>query len=218
MVAFASAIAKLEIPVKLFHSPASPYVRKVLVCAIERGLFDRIEIVAAAASPINPDKSIKAHNPTGKIPTLVTDDGMAIYDSRVICEYLDSLGRAPKLFPARGAERWAALVLQALADEVLTAAVNNRYENVLRPAEKRWSEWSAGQLGKITGALDKLDALHIKHLGAHRNIGTIAVACMLGYLDFRYADLDWRTGHPKLAAWYAKASKRPAMKATVPKG
>ncbi|QCK87764.1 glutathione S-transferase [Phreatobacter aquaticus] len=201
---------------KLFYSPASPFVRKVMVCAIERGLDGRIEKLSAAAHPINQDGNIKQHNPTGKVPTLIADDGMAIYDSRVICEYLDAQGTAPRLIPAEGSTRWQALVLQSAADEMLDAALLARYEAIARPENLRWSDWSDGQKTKIRTTVEDFSNASIAYLEANVDIGTIAVACSLGYLDFRFPEIDWRKGHDRLAKWFASFSERPSMKATFP--
>lgn len=202
---------------KLFFSPASPFVRKVMVCAIERGIDGQIEKLASAAHPINQDATIKAHNPTGKVPTLVADDGMAIYDSRVICEYIDSIGSAPALFPA-GADRWPALVLQSAADEMLDAALLARYEAVARPEALRWADWSSGQLTKMRTTVSSFSEAWLPHLESRLDIGTIAVGVSLAYLDFRFPDIGWRSGNERLADWYARFAERPSMKATIPVG
>ena len=203
---------------KLFFSPASPFVRKVMVCAIERGIDGQIEKLGSAAHPINQDASIKAHNPTGKVPTLVAGDGTAIYDSRVICEYLDSVGSAPGLFPAAGADRWKALVLQSAADEMLDAALLARYETVARPEALRWADWHKGQITKIHTTVKAYSDAWIGHLESRLDIGTVAAGVSLGYLDFRFPDIGWRDGNARLAAWYEGFAARPAMKATLPVG
>jgi glutathione S-transferase len=200
---------------KLLYSPASPYARKVLVVAHETGLIDRIAVTAAGASPTGPAPEVAAHNPLGKIPALVLEDGTALYDSRVICEYLDGLSAGPRLFP-EGAARWDALTRQALADGLLDAALLTRYERVLRPEERRWDAWETGQIGKIRSALDRFETLVAG--GPALDIGTVAMACALGYLDLRFPDLAWREGRPALAAWFADFERRPSMAATVPKG
>jgi len=200
---------------KLFYSPASPYARKVLVLAHETGLIDRIAVTAATASPTGSAAEVAAHNPLGKIPALVLEDGTALYDSRVICEYLDGLSDGPHLFPA-GEARWDALTRQALADGLLDAALLTRYERVLRPEERRWETWESGQIGKITAALDRFEAV-VADMPV-LDIGTVAMACALGYLDLRFPDLAWREGRPALAAWFAVVEGRPSMAATVPKG
>ncbi|MFN0186894.1 MAG: glutathione S-transferase [Aquabacterium sp.] len=194
---------------QLFFSTTSPYVRKCLVTAEEAGLGSRIQLLPAAAHPVQRDASIVARNPLGKVPTLVTDDGVALYDSRVICEYLDSLGGG-RLFPREGAARWHALTLQSLADGILDAALLARYETALRPEALRWADWTAGQLDKVATSLASLDSgATALHDGA--DIGTIAVACSLGYLDLRFADMGWRGRYPRLAAWAAAFGQRPSM-------
>ncbi|MBX3453695.1 glutathione S-transferase [Ferrovibrio sp.] len=200
---------------KLYYSPASPFVRKVMVCAILRGLDKKIEHLPSAAGPVKRDHTIVAQNPSGKVPTMLLKDGSAIYDSRVICEYLDNIGRAPKLFP-KGAARWPALTLASLADEALDAALLCRYEVVIRPKSKQWADWSKGQMEKITSSVGELEKTWLKHLRSELDIGTVTAACLLGYLDFRFSDYDWRKSHPKLAAWFKTFSKRPAMAKTTP--
>lgn len=199
---------------KLFFSPASPYVRKCMVVAHEAGLADRIEQLPSAANPVNRDQAVVAANPLGKVPTLVTDAGEAMYDSRVICEYLDAQGGG-KLFPA-GAARWQALTLQALADGLLDAALLIRYEGNARPEALRWADWTRGQMEKISSALARFEE-SAPALADRLDIGAISAGCALGYLDFRFPQLDWRAGHPATAAWFARFNERPSMQATLPK-
>ncbi len=200
---------------QIYFSPASPFVRKVMVTAHELGLADRLEKRPSAAHPVNRDKSIMAQNPLGQVPTLVTDDGRALYDSRVICEYLNDLGRGT-LFPS-GEARWRALTEQALGDGMLAAAVLTRYETVVRPEDKRWDDWRSGQLDKVRTGLAEIES-NAAGLDDRLDIGTITLGCALGYLDFRYADLDWRARHPQAAAWFARFGARPSMQATAPQG
>lgn len=199
---------------KLFTHPASPYVRKALVAAHETGLIGRIERIDIAIAPTNPHDDLNRSNPIGKIPTLVLDDGTALFDSRVICEYLDGLHAGPKLFPA-GTDRWEVLRMQAIGDGILDAGVSIRYETFLRPEDKRWPDWIAGQKAKIARAVDALEPT-AAGLGDRVDIGTIACGVALGYLDFRFADDDWRGSHPELARWYERFGSRPSMRATVP--
>lgn len=201
---------------KLFYSGASPYARKVLAAAHELGLAGQITVVVAAANPVEKEKAINQHNPAGKIPTLVTEKGEAIFDSRVIAEYLDSLAGGGKLIP-HGVGRWKTLVLQSLCDEALDACLLMRYEATLRPEALRWAEWSEGQLHKVMTSLDALEADWIHHLAGAFDLGALAAGSLLGYLDFRFGHLDWRSTRPKLAAWYEGASRRPSMEATAPK-
>lgn len=200
---------------KLYYSATSPYVRKVVVCAHELGLADRMELVPTKVVPTEPNREFGAVAPLMKVPALERDDGAALFDSIVICEYLDSLGGA-RLFPAPGEARWRALRLNALADGILDAAVLTRYENFVRPENLRWKTWSEGQLLKVDQSLDFLEQNVADLRGI--DIGTISLGCALGYLDFRYADRGWRARHPKLAAWWEPVSKRPSFDKTAPKG
>lgn len=201
---------------KLFHAPTSPFVRKVMVVAQEAGLLDDIEIVFNAANPVSRDAVLTDANPLGKIPVLVLDDGTALYDSPVICEYLAARGAAPTLFPPNGPKRWEALTQQALSDGLLDAALTARYEAVMRPAEKQWPTWREAQFAKIDGALRRIEAI-VPTLDDTITIGTISMGCALGYLDFRFADLDWRARAPQAAIWFAEFDARPSMAATRPR-
>lgn len=199
---------------KIFHAAASPFVRKCLVAADELGLRDRIELVPAAAHPINRDATVVAQNPLGKIPTLVCDDGSVLFDSRVICEYLNGLGDG-HLIPRSGDERFRVLAEQSLADGVMDAAVLTRYETFARPEALRWSEWITGQLAKVASGLDALEA-RAASFGDRVDLGTIAFGCALGYLDFRFASLGWRDTRPNAAAWFEWFGGRDSMVATRP--
>jgi len=195
---------------KLMFSPFSPYVRKCLVTAHELGLDSRIALLNAAANPVNRDQTIIPHNPLGKVPTFFTDDGEALYDSRVICEYLNDLAKG-SVFPQSGPARWRALTLQSLGDGILDAAILARYEGFLRPEPLRWADWSRGQLDKIHTSLAHLNA-HPGALSGEATIGNIAMGCALWYLDLRFADLGWRDSYPQVATWYAAFSQRASMK------
>ena len=199
---------------KLFYAATSPFVRKCLVSAHELGLRERLELVPAAAHPVNRDRALVAHNPLGKIPTLITDNGSVLYDSRVICEYLNALGDR-HLVPDQGPQRWAVLVDQALADGIMDAAVLTRYENAARPETLRWPDWIAGQLDKVTCGLAEIEQ-RAGSLVERIDLGTIAVGCALGYLDFRYASFGWREKCPKTALWYERLAQRESMRATRP--
>jgi glutathione S-transferase len=204
-----------ETAMKLRYSPSSPYVRKVMIVAHEGGLAERIEKIASAVAPTKPNDALKAENPLVKLPSLTTDDGETLYDSPVICEYLDTLHKAAKMFPVAGPARWTALRRQALGDGILDAAILVRYETTLRPTPLQWSDWIDAQMRKVRGALD---ALERERLDGPFDIGRITVACALGYLDFRYPTEDWRKMRPSLAAWFAEIEGRPSMTATKPQG
>jgi glutathione S-transferase len=200
---------------RLFYSPTSPYVRKLMVLVHETGLADRLELVPVAVSPVTLNAEVAAGNPLVKVPTLMLDDGTGLYDSPVVAEYLDSLHGGRPWFPPAGPARWAALRRQALADGILDAAILVRYELALRPEDKRWPDWIDGQMRKIRQSLAALEA-DAKHFAAEPTIGEIAIGCALGYLDFRFASEDWRKGHPALAEFDAAFAARPAMLATRP--
>lgn len=200
---------------KMFFSASSPFVRKVAVTAAELGLT--IEHLPSAAHPISRDARIVAQNPLGQVPTLIAEDGTVLYDSAVICEYLDASAGGGRIVPAVGPARWQALVEQTLGDGLLNAAILIRYELTARPEEKRWSGWQEGQMAKIHSALDALEA-RAAALEDRVDIGTITIGCALGYLDFRFGDMGWREGRPALAAWQERFDARPSMQATRPAG
>lgn len=199
---------------KLYFSATSPYVRKVTVLAAETGLAGRIERLPTATTPIANHAELGTRNPLVKVPCLITDDGMALYDSRVICEYLDGLHGGAKLFPAEGKARFVALTNQALGDGLLDAALLLRYEGFLRPEALRWAEWTKGQQTKLDKALAEIER-QAAGFGA-LDIGQIAIGCALGYLDFRFGALNWKARHPAAAAWYAKLMTRPSFQQTIP--
>jgi len=198
---------------KLYHSPTSPYVRKVMVVAHLTGQAGALDLIPGAGTPLDPNTATCGVNPLGKVPCLVTDDGLALYDSRVITRWLDARAGAG-LYPA-GDALWPVLAREALADGVLDAAVLAVYETRLRPEELRFSPWMQAQKSKILRALGHLEG----EAGRFRetlDAGLVAVAVALGYLDFRFADLGWREGRPALTAWYDAFATRPEMVATLP--
>lgn len=199
---------------KLFHSAASPFVRKVMVLLHEAGAADRVELIPAAVSPLKPDAMPIDSNPLGKIPALETDDGTAIYDSRVITRYLDDALKAGLYPPAP--RLWDTLTLEATAEGVTEAAVLIRYENHVRPEGSRSAEWAEGQWHKIDRALTAVESRWMGQLFRPLDMGQIALACALGYLDFRHAERDWRRGRPGLTGWARGFSERPSMQATRP--
>lgn len=198
---------------QLYSNPVSPFARKVRITALELGLAGRIELVNITQSPVNPHRELRAHNPLGKIPALITDSGETLYDSPVICEYLEALAGGNRLFPAAGPARWTALRRQALADGMADAAVLVRYEQTARPATLQWQDWIEGQFLKIRTSLD---ALEKEDLDAPFDIGAISIACALGYLDLRFPQERWRETRPRVAAWLAASSERPSLEATRP--
>ncbi|WP_447554393.1 glutathione S-transferase [Vreelandella sp. EE22] len=196
---------------KVFFSPASPYVRKVMMVAHETG--QSLEKLDSAASPINRDSNIVAHNPTGKVPTAILPDGSALYDSRVICRWLDAQHDGSRMYPDGD---WDVPRREALADGLLDAALLARYETVMRPEEKIWPEWLQGQMDKVASSLDVMEAESSQLTSV--DAGTIAIGCALAYLDFRFPDYYWRDERPTLASWFKSFSQRPSFLQTQPVG
>ena len=194
---------------KLFHASASPYARKVMAVAIAGGIEGQITLV-----PTNPHLSppeLLALNPLSRIPCLVTPDGIGLFDSPVTCEYLDSVAGGA-LFPPAGPARWRALKKQAIGDGIMDAAVGRRMEQA-RPAEPARAALMDRQAEAVTRSLAALEA---DPPADHLDIGTISIGCALGYLDFRFAEEDWRTAHPKLATWFEKMAAQPELSRTKP--
>ena len=199
---------------KLLSSPLSPYVRKVRITAAMKGLEDKIETVPTDTNPLD-NPQISKTNPLAKVPALITESGTAIFDSHVVCEYLDSLAPSPVLFPKSGQERWDTLVLGSLADGILDAALLLVYEKRFRPEEKWHAPWQQRQQRKIDQAVDHLEGSP-PAWGASPNYGHLTLACALGYLDFRHEG-KWRAAHPKLVAWLDRFAKAvPAFEKTRP--
>ncbi len=201
---------------RLFWSANSPYARKALVLVHELSLMDRVGVVAATGGPLDPGSLPLAQNPLGKIPVLERADGPAIYDSRVICRYLDAQAGG-RMYPS-GPAQWETLTLEATADGIMDAALLMVYEDRLRPEGLRFAPWVESQWGKVARALDVLEGRWLSHLNGPLDMGQIAVGCALGYLDLRHAARDWRDGRPGLAAWDRVFAARPAMVATRPPG
>lgn len=199
---------------RLFYSPTSPYARKVVVLLAEAGHSDAVERVVASGTPIDTGTAPLAQNPLGKIPALEREGGPALYDSRVITRYLDDHFKAG-LYP-QGERLWDTLTLEATADGIVDAAILMVYETRVRPEEKRFPAWVEGQWGKVDRALDALESRWMSHLHGPLDMGQIAVACALGYVDFRHGDREWRKTRPLLAAWEAVFAARDSMKASVP--
>lgn len=199
---------------RLYHSPTSPYARKVTVLLAETGQTGAVTLVAVAGTPLDTGTMPLAHNPLGKIPALERAEGGALYDSRVICRYLDDRAGG-RLYPA-APRLWDTLTLEATADGMLDAAILMVYETRVRPEPLRFVEWSEGQWAKIRRALDTVEDRWLAHLAGPLDIGQIALGCALGYLDFRHGGRDWRQGRPGLAAWYGGFAARDSMAATTP--
>jgi glutathione S-transferase len=199
----------------LRHSPASPFVRKIRIAASVLGL-DR-EIALDPADTMNAGDTIRSQNPLGKIPALLVEDGTVLFDSRVILEYLDHRAGGGRIIPQDAGARFAALRLQALADGIMDASVLLVYEGRWRPPERHEPRWIDLQSGKVARALAALEAAP-PALDAPANVGQIALACALGYRDFRFPG-SWRKDHPRLVAWLDDFARRvPAFAATAPPG
>lgn len=199
---------------KLLYAPTSPFARKVRVTAHELGLADQIELVSCSLSRLAPNDVVSRHNPLSQVPTLILDDGMAVADSGVICEYLDDMAGGT-LIPKKGPDRWSVLTSQALGDGLLEAAQMLRYETAARPAELVWSAWVDGHRIKIRSALAAIDGM-LPRLGSQVDLRTITFGCALSYLDLRVPDIDWRGDFPRAADWFAVFDARPSMTATRP--
>jgi glutathione S-transferase len=198
---------------KLHWSPRSPFVRKVMIVAHERGVVGRLDCVRTVAATSKPHGELMKDNPLSKIPTLVLDDGTVLYDSPVICEYLDALDGAPKLFPKEPKARMTALRRQALGDGFLDMMVLLRDERMREHPSQTHMDSTAARKTAVLNALEReAESLTTTPL----SIGHIAIGSALCYLDFRYADDDWRKGHLHLANWHAAFAARPSVRATQP--
>ena len=202
-------------PMTLHWSPRSPYVRKVMIAAHEMGVQDRLRPVRTAVGGTTPHRELMRINPLGKIPTLELTDGSVLYDSPVICEYLDTLHDGTKLFPVSWPERGVALRRLALGDGMLDAALpwlGERFRPPERQSQAHMDLWRE-KLVACVGALEpEADALAESAF----TIGHVAIGVALGYLDFRFDELQWRNGHPRLAAWHATFNQRPSVLANPP--
>lgn len=200
---------------QLLYQTHSPYARKVLVAALEVGLADRLTVVHHETSPTHRNDTVFAANPLGKVPVLIDDDGLTLFDSSVICERLDALHGEPPLIPAEGPARWKTLRLQALAQGLCDAGVALRWEIERRPPALRYPALAEGQAEKLLAAYDFLEGE--TGLDGPVDLGQIAVATALDWLTFR-ALPDFRPGRPRLSAWLDGFVKRPSMRATAYEG
>ena len=198
---------------KLISASASPFVRKVRVLLHETNQIDDIEMLDVKTSPVATSDAVKAANPVGKIPALIRENAPALYDSRVICRFLDARVNAG-LYPE--AVLWDVLTLEATADGIMDAAVLVTYEGRLRSPEMQDEAWREAQWDKVARAISALNSRWLSHLAGPVDLGQIAVACALGYVDFRHDARKWRRGNDGRAQWYDAFSKRDSMIATVP--
>lgn len=201
---------------KLTFSATSPFARKVRIAAIELGLIDRIELVPTTVAPGTPNADYaRTVSPVRKLPALILDDGTVLVDSGVIVEYLDELAGGNRLFPASGPRKWQVKTDHAITQGMLDAMLLCRYEQMLRPEPQRWQTWFDDQWDRAWQGLQRFED-HPDALTRPLDIVQIALACVLGYADFRFADRDWRRSFPKLAAFNDRMMQRDSVRSTVP--
>jgi glutathione S-transferase len=203
---------------KLFYQTHSPYARKVLVMAHEAGIADQLEVIHHETSPTQRNEHVFRVNPLGKVPVLVLDDGTTLFDSQVICEYLDGLHDGPRFIPVDDRKRFPSLRLQALAQGMCEAGIAVRHETVRRPEPYRYPAMRDGYIEKLVASYDFLErewtqAYADAHPGKSVDIGQIAIAAALSWLAFRGLP-DFEQNRPRLSAWYRAFSERPSMLAT----
>ena len=198
---------------KLVYSPPSPFVRKVTTLIYHANLNESIELINVKTTALSVAEEARAANPLGKIPVMILEDGNAIFDSRVITRYLDDFAGS-NLYPRD--KIYDILTLEALADGIMESAVSITYESKLRPKNEQSPSWMEAQWSKVLHAVKALDDGQFKAMDSEMNMGQIAVACALGYLDFRHDARKWRSGYSNLASWNDKMMKLPALIKTIP--
>jgi glutathione S-transferase len=205
-----------ERPMMTLHwSPRSPYVRKVMIAAHEMGLSDRLNCVRTVVGGTTPHLELMRENPLGKIPTLVLEDGTILFDSPVICEYLDTLHTGPKLYPAAGEERFTALRRHALGSGMIDmglALLGERFRPEEHRSQPHMDLWTLKLRSSVAALEEEAEAIAATPF----TIGHVAIGVALGYLDFRFDVLQWRNGHPHLTAWYGTFLARPSVQANLP--
>jgi glutathione S-transferase len=199
---------------RLFHSPASPFVRKVVVLLHELDKTGEVALDLIQTTAFASDAALMASNPLAKIPALMRPDGITLYDSRVICQYLNDRFQGG-LYP-QDTRKWETLTLEATADGIMDSAVSMAYEVRLRPQAQQSQDWIEAQWAKVSRAIGSLNERWISHLSGPLDMGQIGIACALGYVDFRHGARNWRDGNDALAKWYAEFDSRPSMQATRP--
>jgi glutathione S-transferase len=200
---------------KLTFSPASPFVRKVRIAAIELGLIDKIEFVPTTVAPGQANPEYSKIYPLKKLPVLILDNGDLVTDSYVIVEYLDELAGGGKLIPASGANRWKVKSDHSLLQGMLDSMLLCRYEKMVRPEPLRWQAWSDDHWNRAWNGMAWFEK-QPDMLSRPLDISQIALACVLGYADFRFADCGWRKAYPKLDAFHQKMLERPSVKISLP--
>ena len=197
---------------KLRYNPMSPYIRKVVVMISETGLEDRVQRVLT--HPWTENTDIGTVNPLGKVPALELEDGTSLYDSLVICDYLDSLHDGPKMIPTSGMERWIVLRRHALGLGITDAAALHLFEH-RRQAGQRSPGWIERQWRAVTRGLDQVER-EVDDFAGRLDLGQIGIACAIGIVDFRNPDCGWRETRPNLSAWWDRLMERPSFADTVP--
>lgn len=200
---------------KLVYASPSPFARKAVILVHELDTNGVVELVPSGAiTPVSNNEQVNTINPLGMIPALVTDDGQHLFDSTVICDYINGYFDGP-FFPQESPEKYRSLKLQSLCDGIMDLLVAIRYETALRPAELQWPVFVEHQFEKVDRGLASLEGI-ADQLNDNFTIGEVALVCVLGYLDFRFAERGWRSAHPQLAAWFEAASARDSVKRSVP--
>lgn len=207
---------------RLMYSPTSPFVRRVRAAAIELGLAGRITLEPVQVLPGRENRAFAEQvNPLRKIPALILDDGQTLVESAVICQYLDELAGGGILIPLRGPERWRVLSEQAIAQGMAEALVLVRYETALRPEPLRWPDWIADQQDRFWSGLawfeSRTQGTLPERPGAAVNLSQLALACALGYADFRFGELAWRSRAPRVGGWYETVAARTSLAQTDPR-
>ncbi|HKH00687.1 MAG TPA: glutathione S-transferase family protein [Bradyrhizobium sp.] len=200
---------------KLSFSPASPFARKVRIAAIELGLIDQIEFVPATVMPGQPNEEYSRITPLKKLPVLLLDDGNVILDSYVIVEYLDELAGGGKLIPQSGSARWTVKSDHSMLQGMLDSMLLCRYENAVRPEPQRWQGWADDHWNRAWSGMARFEQ-QADMLARPLDISQIALTCVLGYADFRFADCGWRKAYPKLDAFHETMLSRPSVKVSLP--
>jgi glutathione S-transferase len=200
---------------KLTFSQASPFARKVRIAAIELGLIDKIEFVAATVVPGQPNDEYSRITPLKKLPALILDNGDVVLDSYVIVEYLDELAGGGKLIPASGSNRWKVKSDHSLLQGMLDSMLLCRYEKMVRPQGLQWQAWSDDHWNRAWSGMARFDK-QAEVLSRPLDIAQIALTCVLGYADFRFADCGWRKAYPNLDAFYQKMLERPSVRVSAP--
>jgi glutathione S-transferase len=200
---------------KLTFSPASPFARKVRISAVELGLIDKIEFLPTAVVPGQANDEYSRINPLKKLPALILDNGDVIIDSYVIVEYLDELAGGGKLIPASGPNRWKVKSDHSLLQGMLDSMLLCRYERMVRPQGLQWQAWSDDHWNRAWSGMARFDK-QADVLSRPLDIAQIALTCVLGYADFRFADCGWRKAFPNLDAFHERMLSRPSVKISVP--